>query len=414
MKFEEYNIAPEIKRNLETLGFRKPTDIQFKSISPILNGDDLLAIAQTGSGKTAAFAIPIIDIINNVKRSKRSLKTSCLVMVPTRELAIQITEVFNQLARGTNVIVSSIYGGVEQDAQIAKLAKGTDVLIATPGRMFDLHSQGYAILDDIRMLVLDEADHMLNLGFIKDIEDVLKIIPKKHQTLFFSATINKKIKRLAYSLVRHAIHIQIAPKDIVSKNITHSVVSIEMDDKRFFLERLIKENPERKMLIFVRTKVRAERVLSAMGRVDIECLSIHGDKEQEQREFALNEFKQGTAKILIATDVTARGVDIPNVDYVVNYDMPEISENYVHRIGRTGRGKSKGIAVSFCSNAENELLKNIEAFIGYGLEIEHLKHDDYSATIDFSDQSSEDWKTLMKKNYEIEKEVKISKKRKKK
>lgn len=414
MKFEEYNIAPEIKRNLETLGFRKPTDIQFKSISPILNGDDLLAIAQTGSGKTAAFAIPIIDIINNVKRSKRSLKTSCLVMVPTRELAIQITEVFNQLARGTNVIVSSIYGGVEQDAQIAKLAKGTDVLIATPGRMFDLHSQGYAILDDIRMLVLDEADHMLNLGFIKDIEDVLKIIPKKHQTLFFSATINKKIKRLAYSLVRHAIHIQIAPKDIVSKNITHSVVSIEMDDKRFFLERLIKENQEKKMLIFVRTKVRAERVLSAMERVEIECLSIHGDKEQEQREFALNEFKQGKTKILIATDVTARGVDIPNVDYVVNYDMPEISENYVHRIGRTGRGKSKGIAVSFCSEAENELLKNIEAFIGYELEIEHLKHDDYSATIDFSDQSSEDWKTLMKKNYEIEKEVKISKKRKKK
>ena len=379
-----------------------------------MNGDDLLAIAQTGSGKTAAFAIPIIDIINNVKRSKRSLKTSCLVMVPTRELAIQITEVFNQLARGTNVIVSSIYGGVEQDAQIAKLAKGTDVLIATPGRMFDLHSQGYAILDDIRMLVLDEADHMLNLGFIKDIEDVLKIIPKKHQTLFFSATINKKIKRLAYSLVRHAIHIQIAPKDIVSKNITHSVVSIEMDDKRFFLERLIKENQEKKMLIFVRTKVRAERVLSAMERVEIECLSIHGDKEQEQREFALNEFKQGKTKILIATDVTARGVDIPNVDYVVNYDMPEISENYVHRIGRTGRGKSKGIAVSFCSEAENELLKNIEAYIGYELEIEHLKHDDYSATIDFSDQSSEDWKTLMKKNYEIEKEVKISKKRKKK
>lgn len=414
MKFDEYDISPEIKKNLHALGFHKPTDIQYKSIKPIMLGDDLLAIAQTGSGKTAAFAIPIIDIIHHRKKSKTSRKTSCLVMVPTRELASQLTLVFKSIAQGTRVKISSVYGGVEQDSQISQLEKGTDVIIATPGRMFDLHHQGFAKLDDIELLVLDEADHMLDLGFYKDIEDVLKIIPKHHQTLFFSATINKTIKKLAYSLVRNPIHIQIAPKDIVSKNIQHSVLPVKMDDKRFFLERLITENPEAKILVFVRTKVRAERVLAAMSRVGVSCENLHGGKEQTEREITLANFKNGKIRIMVATDVAARGVDIPNVDYVVNYDMPEISENYVHRIGRTGRGKKKGIALSFCDESEKELLTNIEAFIGYELPMEEFSKSDYMDTIDFSEQSEPDWKTLIRKDKQISSEVKKRKKKKKK
>ena len=414
MKFTDYKIAPEIKNNLEKLGFKRPTDIQYKSIKPILNGDDLLAIAQTGSGKTAAFAIPIIDIIHNRKKSKTSRKTSCLVMVPTRELANQLTKVFKDIARSTRVKISSVYGGVNQDFQVNQLDKGLDVIIATPGRMFDLHHQGFVKLDQIETLVLDEADHMLDLGFYKDIEDVLKLIPNKHQTLFFSATINKKIKRLAYSLVRNPIHIQIAPKDIVSKNVQHSVLKVDMDDKRFFLERLIKENPDSKILVFVRTKVRAERVEAAMQRVELKTAILHGSKEQQEREITLAKFKKGEPKVLIATDVAARGVDIPNVDYVVNYDLPDVSENYVHRIGRTGRAKQKGIAVSFCAEKEMVLLADIEKFLGYSLPMEEMQKEDYLNTIDFSDQSQADWKTLMKTDEQISKEVKIKKKRKKK
>ena len=414
MKFNDYKIASEIKQNLEVLGFRKPTDIQFKSIKPILNGDDLLAIAQTGSGKTAAFAIPIIHTIHQKKKSKTSRKTSCLVMVPTRELSIQLTKVFKDIAKNTRVKVSSIYGGVEQDNQINTVEKGTDIIIATPGRMFDLRSQGYIKLNEIEILVLDEADQMLDLGFYKDIKDVLSFIPKKHQTLFFSATINKKIKRLAYSLVNNPIHIQIAPKDIVSKNIAHSIIHVKMDDKRFFLERLIKENSEAKILVFVRTKVRAERVETAMKRVNLLCGNLHGGIEQKEREITLANFKNGKTKVLIATDVAARGVDIANVDFVVNYDLPEISENYVHRIGRTGRGKQKGQAISFCSDKENELLTNIESFLGYSLQIEEMNKEEYLDTIDFSMQSEKDWKTLLKSDEKISSEIKTRKKRKKK
>ena len=249
MKFEHYHIAAELKKSLEELDFRRPTDIQHKAIPPILAGEDVLAIAQTGTGKTAAFAIPIIQLIHEKKERNYPLGISCLVMVPTRELAIQITKTFEALCKYTRVRPFCVFGGVEQDPQIAKLEKGIDILIATPGRMFDLVSQGYIELSYLDTLVLDEADHMLDLGFYGDIQDLLRFLPRTRQTLFFSATINEKIKDLAYSLVRKPIRIQISPKDPVSKNIDHSVTHIEMDDKRFFLERLIKENIDSKILL---------------------------------------------------------------------------------------------------------------------------------------------------------------------
>jgi ATP-dependent RNA helicase RhlE len=413
MKFEEYNIAPELKRSLTTLGFIRPTDIQFKTIPPILKGEDVLAIAQTGTGKTAAFAIPIINILHERKRSSRPDGVKCLVMAPTHELAIQLTEVFKRIAHHTRVKVFCIHGGVDQEPQIAQLNKGVDILIATPGRMFDLQSQGKLLLHRVEILVLDEADHMLDLGFINDILDLVKLLPRKKQTLFFSATINEQIKKTAYKIIdSNAIRIQIAPKDPVSKNISHSVAFIEMDDKRFFLERIIKEHPDSKILVFVRTKVRAERVSKAMERVNIPTLTIHSDKEQQDRSAVMNAFRKGTSKVLIATDISARGIDIPMVDYVVNYDLPDVAENYVHRVGRTGRGVHKGIAVSFCSTEEKEMLKEIETFLHKPVEVLKIDKHEYLDTIDFTEDIDNNWKVLLKEAEANEQKFKKKKKKK--
>ncbi len=412
MKFEEYRISPEIKKNLETLGFKRPTDIQYKAIPSILKGEDVLAIAQTGTGKTAAFAIPIVHLLQETKqRSSRVDGIKCIVMVPTRELAIQITEVFQEIGKNTKVHTVPLFGGVDQNPQIQNLQIGFDILVATPGRVFDLVHQGHLDLHRVEILILDEADHMLDLGFLKDIEDLIKKLPKKRQTLFFSATINDKIKKLAYSLVKNAIRIQISPDNPVNKNIQHSVAFVEMDHKRFFLERLIQENPDSKVIVFVRTKVRAERVAKAMDRAAIKTVTIHGDKDQENRFEVMKDFRSGLCKVLIATDVSARGIDIANVDYVVNYDLPDVAENYVHRVGRTGRGVQKGNAVTFCATEEIEKLKEIEAFIGTEIGRLEVKKKDYQETLDFtSDPTENDWKSLLD---EAEKNNVVPKKKKK-
>ncbi len=407
MKFEDYRIAPELKKSLAKLGFKRPTDIQYKAIPSILKGEDVLAIAQTGTGKTAAFAIPIINILHNRKSSKRKDGIKCLVLVPTHELAIQITDVFLEIAKHTKVQCFGIYGGVDQDPQIHKLNKGVDVLIATPGRMFDLISQGHLRTERVEVLILDEADHMLDLGFIKDIRDLQKHLPKKRQTLFFSATINQKIKKLAYSLVSNAIRIQLSPKDPVAKNVNHAVTFVEMDHKRFFLERVVKANENAKILCFVRTKVRAERVKKAMTRAGIDSETLHGDKDQKNRLEVLNRFRSGESKLLIATDVSARGIDIPDVEIVINYDMPDIAENYVHRVGRTGRGKNKGDAIAFCSESEIDLLSEIEQFIGKRITILQLDKIDYKSTLELAHEHDNDYRALMK-------EVEANKHRKKK
>ncbi|MBC7451699.1 MAG: DEAD/DEAH box helicase, partial [Cytophagales bacterium] len=384
MKFESYDIAPGIKKSLAEAGFNRPTDIQFKSIPPILAGEDVLAIAQTGTGKTAAFVIPILNKLINHPKSEHT-DISCLVMAPTRELAIQISEVFEKIGKYTKLKTVCITGGVDQASQIAAADYGIDILVATPGRMFDLIYQKQIKITKVEILVMDEADRMLDLGFIKDIQDVKKFLPKKHQTLFFSATINEEIKDLAYSLVKNPIRIQIAPKDRVSKNVTHSVAFIGMDDKRFFLERLINENPDSKVLVFVRTQVRAERVFAAMERVNIKSVTMHGGKEQDDRLKVMEQFKTGEVKVLIATDISARGIDIPGVQYVVNYDMPEVAENYVHRVGRTGRGQAKGFAVSFCSMEEKEVLDEVEEFLGKEIQVMDIKGKDYAETLDFTE-----------------------------
>jgi ATP-dependent RNA helicase RhlE len=397
MKFEQYKIANEIKQSLEELGFKKPTDIQFKAIPSILQGDDVLAIAQTGTGKTAAFAIPIIDMLQTIPRDAQvGASIRCLVMVPTRELAIQITTVFEQLAKYTHVRIASTIGGVKEDKQIEALQQGADILIATPGRMFDLRSRGILNVHACEILVLDEADHMLALGFYRDIIDIIRHLPKERQTLFFSATIHEHIKDLAYSIVRNPIRIQISPKDPVSKNVDHAVAFIEMDDKRFFLERFIKENPNKKILVFVRTKVRAERVSKAMERAGLETVTLHGDKLQEDRIESLEKFKQGDCNILIATDLSARGIDIQSVEFVINYDLPDVAENYVHRVGRTGRGMQKGRAFSFCAEEEIPMLREIEEFMQKEIRVLNIEKTEYTMTLALTEVADSNWQKLLR------------------
>lgn len=410
MKFADSAFNPIIKTNLAAAGFSRPTDIQFKAIPPVLRGEDVLAIAQTGTGKTAAFVIPVLEKLLKNKRKAEGIR--CMVMVPTRELSRQITSVFNTLGKSTGIKTLGLHGGVEQDPQISRLEKGIDVAVATPGRLFDLISQGYADVSQLEILILDEADHMLDLGFIHDIRQLVKKLPGNRQTLFFSATINAEIKKLAYSLVKNPIRIQISPKDPVSKNVDHSVAFIEMDDKRFFLERLIKEHPESKILVFVRTKVRAERVNKALERVGIESRVMHGDVEQKERFSTLQQFSDGKFMILIATDVSARGIDIPNVEYVINYDLPEKAENYVHRIGRTGRGNHRGLAISFCSQEEKPLLVAIEEYMDKKIQQLQISKTEYETIIETATEGPSDWKQLIM-NAEKEEEKYLKKKKKK-
>lgn len=409
MKFSKYHIVPELKKSLDELGFKKPTDIQFKSIPQILSGQDILAIAQTGTGKTAAFAIPLISMLQEHKERALDQNVKAVVMVPTRELAIQIEEVFKELGKYTDVEVISLIGGVDIEPQVKKLEEGIDVLIATPGRITDLVHKGHLNLKKIDFLVLDEADHMLNKGFYQDIQHLLQFLPRRRQTMFFSATIDENIKDLAYALVSKPVRIQISPKDPVSKNVDHAVAYVAMDDKRFFLERVIKEHPDQKILVFVRTKVRAERVFKAMERVSIVSATLHGDKEQEQRFEVLEDFKEGKVKILIATDISARGLDVKGVEYVINYDLPDVAENYIHRVGRTGRGNNRGLAISFCSEEEKPMLAEIETYLSKPIRVMQVLKTEYEETLAISDDNPNDWRALLKE--EAEKPVK--KKRKK-
>lgn len=390
MKFDTYAINSTLKKNLKAQGFIRPTDIQYKAIPSILKGEDVLAIAQTGTGKTVAFAVPVIDTVLNLKKTKKNQGIQSIIMVPTRELAVQIQEVFMVLCRKTKVKPFAVFGGVEQDKQIQTLVKGVDILIATPGRMFDLISQKAIDIRQVKILILDEADQMLAKGFFEDIQCIKRLLKQRHQTLFFSATINKNIKKLAYSQVKSsAVRIQISPDDPVSKNVSHYVIFVEMDDKRFFLRKFIRDNPESKILVFVRTTVRAERVAKALERANINALTIYGQKDQDQRLAVLNRFKQDSDKILIATDVSARGIDIPNVDYVINYDLPEQREVYVHRVGRTGRGRSKGKAISFCSSQEKNLLTEIQDFLGKQIETIAVSKDEYAFTVEVTETSKD-------------------------
>ena len=387
MLFSELSIHPILKENIEAIGFIRLTDIQYKAIPNIMHGEDVLAIAQTGTGKTAAYLIPLLDKIARITINKRhDTAPVCLVLVPTHELAQQVAKTCRELAKGLPIKISALYGGKGQEAQIDSLKNNNGIVVATPGRMFDLHAQGHLVLDYIKYLVLDEADKMMFHGFLKDIKDLQTRIPYHRQTLFFSATINREIKKIAYDIINQkAIRIQLSPQDPASKNVNHQFVKVDMDNKRFFLERILLENEGKKTIVFVRTRVRAERVLKAMQRAAIETITLHGEKEQIERESIIEQFEDGSQHILIATDVAARGLDFKDVKIVVNYDIPDQAENYVHRIGRSGRGEKKGYAYSFVSPEEETAWADVLDFLGYSpIEIE-LSKSEIKETLSFSE-----------------------------
>lgn len=411
MLFERYGFVPQLEANLSQAGFRRPTDIQFRAIPPILAGNDLLAIAQTGTGKTMAFAIPMVEILARKGRDAIPYQPRGVVLVPTHELAQQIYRVYEGLTEATGLIPACVIGGSSVEEQIRAISPRVEIVVATPGRMHDLARNRLLDLSRVRMLVLDEADRMLSLGFQPDITRILRYMPRSRQTLFFSATISPQIKKLAYRLVVNPIRIEIAPDDPVSRNIDHSLMEVAQDDKRFFLERLVRERPDDKILVFVRTQVRAARVARAMERVGIEADVLHGGLERAERRQALGRFARGDVRLLIATDVSARGLDIPGVTFVVNYDMPIDPEVYVHRIGRTGRGCNRGVALSFCSADEEPLRRRIESLLGHFLPVVDVSYDDYETTIDFSAAAESDWKTLIRRHHEAEAKQNKRKKR---
>lgn len=418
MLFVNYPFDSRLLRNIQDAGYRRPTDIQFRAIPPILQGNDLLAVAHTGTGKTLAFTLPVLQLLTQLKKTPRkaiSVPTpAALILVPTHELAQQIGGVVRSMARGLRLPVAIIIGGEAVAQQAEKIPLSTAVVVATPGRAHDLARNQVLTFEGVQYLIFDEADKMLSLGFQPDIERMLQFMPSTRQTLFFSATISKEVKKLAYRLVSNPIRIEIAPENPVAKGIQHGLLEVPMEDKRFFLERLLRGRAEEKVLVFVRTKVRAVRVQRAMQRVQIPTLLLHGSLDREQRQAALEQFAQGKDKVLISTDISARGLDIPHVAVVVNYDMPLTPEVYVHRIGRTGRAKAKGESISFCAPQEEPLRQSIEEFLGYLLPVVELEAEQRASTIQLSREVHTDWRTLIKRENERQEQMKLKKKRKKK
>ncbi|WP_300797524.1 DEAD/DEAH box helicase, partial [uncultured Alistipes sp.] len=366
MTFQELNLTEPLLRAVTEKGYQTPTPIQQQAIPPALAGRDLLGCAQTGTGKTAAFTLPILQHLAAVPvRGRRPIRA--LVLTPTRELAIQIDDCCRDYARHTAVRHAVVFGGVSQRPQVEELARGVDLLIATPGRLLDLIGQGFISLDAVRHFVLDEADRMLDMGFIHDIRRILPLLPARRQTLFFSATMPPEIERLAATILHDPVHITVTPPASVVETIRQQVLFVEKADKRERLTELLRERSEESVLVFSRTKHGADRIARQLTRAGIEARAIHGDKSQGARERALGDFRTGACRVLIATDIAARGIDIRELPLVVNFDLPEVAETYVHRIGRTGRAGSAGQALSFCATEERELLDAILKLTGLTL-----------------------------------------------
>ena len=362
MTFKELNITEPILKAIEEKGYANPTPIQVKAIPAALTGKDILGCAQTGTGKTAAFAIPIIQHLQALKNRDKSIKT--LILTPTRELALQISECIDDYAKYTQVRHGVIFGGVNQRAQVNMLHKGVDILVATPGRLLDLMNQGYIHLDNVRHFVLDEADRMLDMGFIHDIKRLLPKLPKEKQTLFFSATMPDTIIALTNSLLKQPVKITITPKSSTVDTIEQTIYFVEKKEKSQLLISILQKAEDQSVLIFSRTKHNADKIVRILGKAGIGSQAIHGNKSQAARQSALGNFKSGKTKVMVATDIASRGIDINELPLVINYDLPDVPETYVHRIGRTGRAGNEGTALTFCSQEERKLVNDIQKLTG--------------------------------------------------
>jgi len=364
MTFNDLKLYNNIQQALEEEGYSIPTPIQEQAIPEILLGQDLVACAQTGTGKTGAFAIPILNVIHRIVGSAKKAKhIRTLVVTPTRELAIQIDESFKTYGKYTNVKSLVIFGGVNQVPQVNELKNGIDVLIATPGRLLDLHKQGFIDLNHMHHLVLDEADQMLDMGFINDVKKIIKLTPDNRQTLLFSATMPLAIRELADTFLTKPKYISVTPISSTAENVSQKVYFVNKDDKRLLLKQLIIQESLSNALVFTRTKHGADNIVKVLKKASIKAEAIHGDKSQNARQRVLEQFKNKEIDILVATDIAARGIDIEQLPFVINFDIPNISETYVHRIGRTGRAGNSGLAISFCGKDEKTYWQDIEKLI---------------------------------------------------
>ncbi len=374
MKFEELGINKEILNALYKQGYEKPSEIQAKAIPYILEGKDVLGLAQTGTGKTAAFAVPTIqNLSKNKVTGKRKIRS--LVLTPTRELAIQVYDSFVNYAKNTKIRSSVIYGGVGQGAQVRSLQQGCDVLVATPGRLFDLIEQKHVDLRHVEVFILDEADRMLDMGFIHDIKKTIRLLPKNKQSLLFSATMPKEIVDIVNEIMSNPVKVAVDPVSSTVDKITQDLYYVDGANKIKLLTDILRKEEYKSFLVFTRTKRNADKVSKELNKQGIKSEAIHGDKSQNARQRALNKFKDYKVQVLVATDIAARGIDIDELNYVVNYNLPEEAETYVHRIGRTGRKGLEGAAISFCSYQEIPLLKDIEKLTKTKLNV--IENHDY-------------------------------------
>ena len=365
MSFENLKLIEPILKALKHEGYTTPTPIQQQAIPIVLNRTDLLGCAQTGTGKTAAFAIPVLQLLHQERREHKEQKTiKSLILTPTRELAIQIGESFAAYGKHTGLKHLVIFGGVSQNPQVDALKRGVDILVATPGRLLDLVNQKFIHLEHVKILVLDEADRMLDMGFVVDVKKIIGKLPQKRQTLFFSATMPKEIQALADSILHNPEKVEVTPVSSTADTIQQGVYFVEKGDKKNLLIHVLKDKTIATVLVFTRTKHGADKVVKDLNRAGITAEAIHGNKSQNARQRALTNFKNRTTRVLVATDIAARGIDVEELTHVINYELPNIPETYVHRIGRTGRAGASGIAFSFCDEEEAEFLHDIQKLIG--------------------------------------------------
>ena len=368
MRFEDLNLHHTLLKAVKDQNYTLPTAIQQQSIPLVLKKNDILGSAQTGTGKTAAFALPILHHLINEKNNTNTIKIRTLIVTPTRELAIQIGENFSAYSKYNNIKNTVIFGGVKQGAQTTALSNGVDVLVATPGRLLDLMGQGFISLKDIGYFVLDEADRMLDMGFIHDIRKILNELPKERQSLFFSATMPKNIVELSSQILKSPKQVSVNPVSSTAETIKQFIYYTNKADKKKLLLHILKDKNIKQLLLFSRTKHGADRIVRNLNKKKIQAAAIHGDKAQNQRQKALQAFKDSKIRVLVATDIAARGIDIDKLNYVMNYDIPNEEETYVHRIGRCGRAGETGVSISICEPEENKYARDIEKLIKHKIE----------------------------------------------
>ncbi|MFH1649948.1 MAG: DEAD/DEAH box helicase [Candidatus Woesearchaeota archaeon] len=375
MEFSQLNIIEPLLRALKHEGYTIPTPIQVQAIPPLLEGKDLMGIAQTGTGKTAAFLLPILQHLSEKKTASPKSSPRVLILAPTRELAAQIGDSCKTYGKYLHISQTVIFGGVGQNPQVGALRRGIDVLVATPGRLLDLMQQGHVYLDHVEVLVLDEADRMLDMGFINDVKKIVSYTPKERQTLCFSATMSREVEQLARTLLHNPAHVAVTPQATTVESVEQKVFFVDQNDKDTVLIELLKQEHLERVLIFTRTKFRANKVANKLCDLGIKADAIHGNKSQNQRTQALAGFQKGRTRVLVATDIAARGIDVEGISHVINYDLPNEAEGYVHRIGRTARAGAEGTAYSFCASDERGYLHDIERLIQQHIEvIDHQHH----------------------------------------